>query len=233
MELILKNVFTFGGRLIKRCYNETDNIRHIMNQESRSNRCKILLLIHFILLVFTCNLSAQMQLLKTDSIKCLYEDYNFKPIFEQNWINDTTLQIKTTAQTNCIGVYNPRIRLRGPLLNLEFDSFKTDTAISPITHRRGEQIVASCNCVYQIIWQIKGRNKKDEYIVLLNGEISRDYKKSLLDRLLRDYYIEDNIKKFYLRNVIDKKGQKQGYHLNRIDKRTELELYSNGIKQNE
>ena len=204
-----------------------------MNQTSRLNRYKLLLLIQFILLFFTCNLSAQIQLLKTDSIKCLYEDYGFKPLFEQNWINDTTLQIKTTAQTNCIGVYNPRVKLRGPLLNLEFDNFQIDTTMSPITHKIGDHMVANCVCVYQIIWQIKGIKKNEKHIVLLNGQISRNYKKSLLDRLLRDYYIENDKKYFYLRNAIDKKGQKQGYHLNRIDKRTEIELYSDGVKQNQ
>lgn len=182
---------------------------------------KLLFPILLILLVFTCNLSAQIKLLKVDSIKCINQDYDFKPVFVENWINNDILQIKTTALINCIGVNNPRVKLRGPLLNLEFNDFM-------IENKTEIRVVTDCSCVYQIIWQISGLNKKNKYIVLLNGLISSDYKESYLDSLLTNYDI-DKTYHFQLRNVIDKEGQKQGYHLRQINNQKVRQEYLNGI----
>lgn len=182
---------------------------------------KLLFPILLIVMIFTCNLSAQIKLLKVDSIKCINQDYDFKPVFVENWINNDILQIKTTSLINCIGVNSPRVKLRGPLLNLEFNDFM-------IENKTEIRVEADCSCVYQIIWQISGLNKKNKYIVLLNGLISSDYKKSCLDSLLTNYDI-DKIYHFQLRNVIDKKGQKQGYHLSQIDNQKVRQEYLNGI----
>ena len=203
-----------------------------MNQHKQIKNIRFLFPTLFVLLFFSSKLDAQITLLKTDSIKCLSNDYNFEPIFEQKFTNDSILQIKTTAIANCMGVNNPRIKFKGPLLNLEFDQFKFDERIDPETHRRGI-IVADCNCVYEIIWYIKGIKETDRFIVLLHGQISKDFRKSHLDSLLTDYEIDNSIYHFHLINAIDKNGQKQGDHLNCNNNQIKWEKYTNGIIQNE
>lgn len=204
-----------------------------MKQYKRIKNISSLFLTLFILLFFSSKLSAQITLLKTDSIKCLSNDYNFEPIFEQKFTNDSILQIKTTALANCMGVNNPRIKLRGPLLNLEFDQFIFDERINPETNKVRGIVVADCNCVYKIIWYIKGIKETDKFIVLLHGQISKDFKKSHLDSLLTDYEIDNSRYHFHLINAIDKNRQKQGDHLNWNNNQTKWEKYTNGIIQNE
>ena len=192
----------------------------------------------FILIVLVCestisNGQVQLQSIKISDCKNCFNAYTLKAIYKQVWLNDSILEIETTASANCIGVYNPRIKTHGPLLWLEFDEFKVDTCISPFTHKRGEHIEANCICVFQITWTIRVMKKGTDYILLLNRQMSSDYNKELLDKLLSKYEIEDNVKYFFLRNAIDKKGLKQGIQnfRNESDGLTYDKLYHDGVEQ--
>jgi len=177
-------------------------------------------------------MKGQIQLLNVKPSECNHSCDTNKRIYVRTWLNDSILQIQTTASANCIGVYNPRLRINGPLLSLEFDEFKIDTTVNEITHQRGEQIAASCSCVFQIVWLIKGLHKKDNFIILLNEQLESDYKKNSLDELLSNYKIETyNSNYAFLQNAIDKTGLKQGIQTFREKNGTNLIKYHDGEQQ--
>lgn len=172
-----------------------------------------------LLLFYAYNVHGQIQLIDIKTSKCGQDGMGFKPIYKENWLNDSILQIETTASANCIGVYNPRIATFGPLLFLIFDECRPDG------------LVADCVCVYQNTWKIKGIKKKDKYILVLNGQVSSDYNKNLLNALLSSYYIDNNKTYFYLRNAVDKNGCKQGYQEFKGHNKTSYKVYKNGKEQ--
>lgn len=157
--------------------------------------------------------------------------FEVKPIYKQVWVNDSILQIETVASANCIGVNNPRVKTHGPLLWLEFDEFKIDTGISPFTHKRGELKVADCNCIYRITWVIKGVKKEVDYIVVLNRQISSDYNKELLDKLLSKYEIYNKVTYFFLRNAIDKNGWMQGIQIFEDETTRSYKVFHDGVEE--
>lgn len=182
-----------------------------------------------LLLTLTFGVKGQIQLLNVKTSECDHSCDLTKRIYEQIWQNDSILQIKTTASANCIGVHNPRLRMYGPILSLEFDEFQIDTAINEITYKRGEHIVAECICVYQIVWEIKGLKTKDRYILLLNGQLESAYKKKYIDDLLGNYQIETNSSTYaFLRNAFDKNGLRQGIQTFRENNVTTLKLFIDG-----
>ena len=91
-----------------------------------------------LLLFYAYNVHGQIQLIDIKTSKCGQDGMCFKPIYKETWLNDSIIQIETTAGANCIGVYNPRIAKFGPLLFLLFDQ----------SNEAGQ--VADCVCVFQI-----------------------------------------------------------------------------------
>jgi hypothetical protein len=177
-------------------------------------------------------MKGQIHLLNVIPSECNHSCETNKRIYEQTWLNDSILQIKTTASANCIGVHNPRLRIYGPLLSLEFDEFKIDTTLYEITHKKDNYLVADCNCVYQIVWKISGLHKNDNFILLLNDQLESEYKKNNLDKLLSSYHIETNNSHYaFLRNAIDKSGLKQGIQIFRENNITSLIKYLDGRQQ--
>jgi len=181
------------------------------------------------------DLNGQIKLLSVKPSDCTnsYDAYGFKAIYKQTWLNDKILQVHTTASANCIGIHNPRIKLLGPLVYLKFDEFASSTIIDPKTHKKvmSTPLVADCNCVYEITWEIKGLKKGTNYIILLNGQISSDYNKQLLDLSLSNYRIDDNVNYFHLYDAVDKKELKQGLQTFRDSNGIRIELYQDGKKQ--
>ena len=191
---------------------------------------KIIVLI--LLITFTYSIKGQIQLLNVKPSECDHSCETKKRIYEQEWLNDSILQIRTTASANCIGVHNPRLKIYGPLLSLEFDEFEIDTTVNEITHKRDKYLVADCNCIYEIVWEIIGLHKKDNFILLLNEQLESDYKKNKLDELLSSYQIETNNSSYaFLRNAIDKSGLKQGIQTFRENNITSLLKYHDGKEQ--
>jgi hypothetical protein len=182
----------------------------------------------FILLILLINIGlncfAQIQLLNIEYNECdkNIDPYQFKPIYKQLWLNDSTLQIKTRATSNCIGIYNPRINQHGPLVSLEFDEYKLDTISNKV-----ERIAADCNCVYCVIWVLGGIKKDSDFIVILNDQISINQDLKTLDRLLKSYKIDDHSSYYYLRDVIDLNGFRQGIQVFRENNVTSLIPYNN------
>jgi len=169
-------------------------------------------------------MKGQIQLLNVKPSECNHSCEINKRIYERTWLNDSILQIRTTASANCIGVHNPRLKLYGPLLSLEFDEFET----AP----NGTHAAADCNCVFQIVWKIKGLNIKNKFILLLNEQLESDYNKNILDELLSSYQIETpNSNYAFLQNSIDKTGLKQGIQTFRENNRTTLIKYLDGKEQ--
>jgi hypothetical protein len=191
-----------------------------------------------VLIVFLCSahsISGQVKLLsaealecreiyKSESFKSLYEQStrnvetmsaSFKPIYKQTWLNDQVLEIQTLASANCAGIHNPRMEIIGPFIYLSYD-FRMD---------------ADCICVFGITWRIEGLKKGSKKIILLNGVISSNYNKKVLDSSLRKYRIDDNVNYFNLYDAIDKKGLKQGLQTFENEKGTWYKLYKDGIEQ--
>lgn len=190
----------------------------------------LILLILF--LSTTHDLIGQIKLLSVKTSDCnnSYDAYGFKTIYKQTWLNDEILQVQTTASANCIGIHNPRIKLLGPLVYLKFDEFESSIIIDPKTHKKvmSTPLVADCNCVYEITWEIKELKKGVNYIILLNGQISSNYNKQLLDLMLSNYRIDDNVNYFHLYDVVDKNGLKQGLHTFRDSNSMKIEFYQDG-----
>jgi hypothetical protein len=169
-------------------------------------------------------MKGQIQLLNVKPSECNHSCEINKRIYERTWLNDSILQIRTTASANCIGVHNPRIKLYGPLLSLEFDEFET---APNDTHA-----AADCNCVFQIVWKIKGLNIKNKFTPLLNGQLESDYQKKHIDDILENYTIETHNSTYaFLRNAIDKNGLRQGIHTLSENNITTFKLFIDGQEQ--
>ena len=191
------------------------------------------LFILILLLSYRCNVNGQIQLVDVKPSECNNSCDRSKRIYEEAWLNDSILQIQTVASSNCIGVYHPRLESHGSLLCLVFDDFLVDSIINPSTQKKtGLQKVASCTCVYQITWLIKGLNKGTNHILLLNGQLASDYSKKTLNELLNSYQIEYlRSDCAYLRNAIDKRGLKQGVHIIKASDVCTQKIYHEGIEQ--
>jgi hypothetical protein len=120
----------------------------------------------------------------------------------------------------------------GPILSLEFDEFKVDTTINPLTKKRGEHIEADCNCIFEIVWKITGLKTQNKYILLLNGQLESIYQKREIDDLLESYQIETHNSTYaFLSNAIDKKGLRQGIHTFKEDNVMSWGVFVDGKKQ--
>ena len=191
---------------------------------------KIIVLI--LILTFTYNLKGQIQLLNVKPSECDHSCEFNKRIYDQTWLNDSILQIRTTASANCIGVHNPRLKMYGPILELEFDEFMIDSTVNPKTGKKDFMVAYDCICVFQITWDIKGLNKKDEYILLLNGRHSSDFKGNEVNELLRNYQIINrNLNYDSLTNRIDKDGLTQDIQTFEKNNATTIKVYTVEKKQ--
>jgi hypothetical protein len=105
-------------------------------------------------------------------------------------------------------VYRPRIKEYGPLVNLVYDNFRMDS-INTITHKKEPTIVdTNCLCTYDIKWDICGMPADTSCVILINGAIFKNYPTTKLDKILQAYQLGNG----QLFNVIDKSGNRQGYH---------------------
>lgn len=184
-------------------------------------------LLSLILLFNVFITSAQIEL-----VTCKVEKYTDQfgkltstPIFKQNWLNDSTLIIETVAFLNSIGVHDPRIEKYGPFLSLEFDQSIKDTINNEIVLINADGL----ECFY-INWEITGVTKDSDFIIIQNRQISSDQKKRRLGRLLKSYELDRDNWTCYIKNTIDRKGLKQGWHEIKYDDHTAMIRYRNGIK---
>jgi hypothetical protein len=186
------------------------------------------------LLGYTICMSGQIKLASAKSLGCdkTYDAYNLKPIFKEIWLNDSILQVQTTASSNCAGVQNLRLETFGPLVCLNFGEYGIVTKLDLDTHKEVTRTyVANCNCVFIITWTITGITKNSKYILLLNGKLAGDYNRDLLEEIFFSYQIDYSGSTYYLKNVVDNKGLSQGIHTFTEGNVTRSKIYRDGKEQ--
>ena len=189
----------------------------------------------YILIIVTIfyyfHLNGQIKLLKCSFGACNHgysdEEYKSCPKFTKVDFIDPTLTLELKNFSNCVGIYNPKVVVYGPIINLRFDEFKLDSINTFNEKKEPTSISAECFCCFETKWDLQGIDTTKNYIFLVQGNFIQNQDLSLLDSYLFAYELEGK----RLINVIDKNKNKQGQHeINREGKR-ELEFYIDGKLQ--
>lgn len=119
----------------------------------------------YILIIVTIfyyfHLNGQIKLLKCSFGACNHgysdEEYKSCPKFTKVDFIDPTLTLELKNFSNCVGIYNPKVVVYGPIINLRFDEFKLDS-INTFNEKKNQHrfllnvfVVLRQNGIYKVL----------------------------------------------------------------------------------